>query len=173
MEKERVWTCCRDSRCLICWAVVKVGGGNISCGNSSSKPTRRTIPHLPIEQRKRRRRKSQVSLEAPLWYISKCQLQNRARKKVISLWLLHYFSTCFCHTEIQPKPLQAQDFTQAPQCLATDTELLVKNTLTSLAACSVRTASCSSCRTDKYKWKETADGRRERVNTLKLKEWQI
>lgn len=50
----------------------------------------------------------------------------------------------FATQRYKQKPLQAQDFTQALQCLATDTGGLVKNTLASLAARSVRTASHSS-----------------------------
>ena len=61
------------------------------------------IPHLPIVQKT----KGYLSLEALLWYISKCQVHNLAgegkKKKIKPPWLLCCSSACFCHTEIQAK----------------------------------------------------------------------
>lgn len=55
-----------------------------------------SIPHLPVAQKT----KGYLSLEALLWYISKCLFFNLAGKKKSSPFS---FTVVLCHTDIQPK----------------------------------------------------------------------
>lgn len=152
-------SCCR----AVVWGP-KTPGGTLTEGTAAAVWLCWSIPHLPIVQKT----KGYLSLEALLWY--KCQFHNLAGKKKSSPFgfsavPLLVFATQSCNQ----KPLQTQDFTRALQCLATDTGGLVKNTLASLPACSVRTASRSRHYIYKYEWKEQTDGRWEWENTLTLK----